>query len=126
MIVIAIFAGVILAVPYLRYARRAHNRNAVFGLGLITAAVVYVVFAVLAGSLRQVLIELAGVALFGILAVLGFRRWFYFLVAGWTAHVGWDLLPHPMSGASYVPWWYPVACIGFDLVVAAAILKTNQ
>jgi signal transduction histidine kinase len=35
---------------------------------------------------------------------------------GWAAHAGWDLLFHRLDVASYAPWWYPVACIGFDLV----------
>jgi len=71
------------------------------------------------------LIELSGVALFGVLAFFGVRRSAYFLALGWAAHVAWDLLLHPVHVSSYVPWWYPVACIGFDLVVAGAILSAS-
>jgi hypothetical protein len=117
--VVALFAGVVLAVPYLVYAR---SRRWTLGAGLIVAAAVYVPFAVLAGTLNDVLTELSGVVLFGVLAAIGMRGSLYFLALGWVAHLGWDLLLHPMHTATYAPWWYPIACIGFDLVVGGAIV----
>jgi len=54
-------------------------------------------------------------------AWLGLRRSALWLAAGWAAHVGWDLLLHPLTGAGYAPPWYVRACLGFDLVVAAWI-----
>lgn len=120
--VLAVALGVVLALPYVLYARRVRDRRRVFGIGLVAAAGVYVLFAVFAGTRREWLIESGGVVLFGILAVLGMRWSAWFLALGWAAHVGWDLLLHPVNVSSYAPWWYPVICIGFDLVVAGAIL----
>ena len=120
-VVLALFAGVVLALPYLLYARRTRDRRRVFGVGLLVAATIYIGFAVSKGNLNALLVELIGVALFGILAFLGIRYSAYFLALGWVAHVAWDLLLHPVNVSSYAPWWYPVACIGFDLVVAGAI-----
>ena len=120
--VLAVSLGVVLALPYLLYARRVRNRRRVFGIGLVAAAFIYVLFAVFAGTQRDLLVESSGVVLFGALAVLGIRRSAWFLALGWAAHVGWDLLLHPVDVSSYAPWWYPVTCIGFDLVVAGAIL----
>jgi hypothetical protein len=123
--VLALFAGVALALPYLLYARRARDRRRVFGIGLLVAASIYIGFAVFKDNVDALLVELAGVALFGILAVLGIRYSAYFLALGWAAHVGWDLLLHSVDVSSYAPWWYPVACIGFDLVVTGAIVGAS-
>jgi hypothetical protein len=124
--VLALFGGVALALPYLLYARRTRDRRRVFGVGLVVAATIYIGFAVSRGDLNALLVESAGVALFGILAFLGVRYSAYFLALGWVAHVAWDLLLHPVNGTSYAPWWYPVACIGFDLAVAGAIFGASS
>lgn len=124
--VLAVFVGVALAVPYLLYARRARrDRRRVFGIGLVVAAAVYIGFAATRGTVEDVLVESGGVVLFGILAFLGVRHSAYFLALGWAAHVGWDLLLHPVGVSSYTPWWYPVVCIGFDLVVAGAVFGAS-
>lgn len=111
---LALFAGVALALPYLFYAARAREARRLFAAGLVVAACIYVLFAAAAGT--KLLMEIGGVAVFGILAYVGVRHSVYVLALGWVAHVAWDLLLHPSD------WWYPVACIGFDLVVAGAIL----
>jgi hypothetical protein len=120
--VIALLAGVVLALPYVLYAHRTRDRRRVFGIGLLIAAAIYIVFALSRGNLNALLVESIGVVLFGILAFLGVRYSAYFLALGWMAHIAWDLLLHPVNVSSYAPWWYPVACIGFDLAVAGGIV----
>jgi hypothetical protein len=112
----AISAGVALAVPYLLYARRSRDRSRVFGAGLIVAALIYVGFAIAGGHRTDLLVELGGVVLFAAFAFLGVRHSIHWLALGWVSHVAWDVVLHPAD------WWYPVACIGFDLVVAGAII----
>jgi len=118
--VVAIFAGVVLALPYVVYARR---RRRALGYGLIAAAAIYVVFAAVAGDVRAVLVEIVGLGAFAGIAIIGIRRSANILALGWVAHVAWDVLFHPLTHSGYAPWWYPAACIGFDLVVAAAALE---
>lgn len=115
--VLAVVAGVLLSVPYVLLARRR-----AFAYGLIAAAAIYVVFAAIAGDVRAVLAELVGLLAFSAVAWIGIRRSANVLALGWVAHVAWDVLFHPMSHSGYAPWWYPAACIGFDLVVAASVL----
>jgi hypothetical protein len=44
------------------------------------------------------------------------------LAAGWALHPIWDAALHLQgSGAAHAPEWYVVACISFDLPVAAYI-----
>lgn len=121
--VVAVFAGVVLALPYIRYARR---RRRVLGYGLIAAAAIYVVFAAVAGDVRAVLVEIVGLGAFAGIAVIGIRRSANILALGWVAHVAWDVLFHSMTHSGYAPWWYPAACIGFDLAVAADVLRTKK
>jgi hypothetical protein len=127
LLVLALFAGVVLAVPYVLYAGRARDPIRVFGVGLVVAALVYVVFALIDhGTRRDLLLESCAVLTFGILAVLGIRRSPWYLALGWVAHAGYDVTLHLYRDALYGPWWYPVMCLGFDLIVAGAILGRSR
>ena len=117
---IEILLGGFLASPLLLFARARRAERQIFSWGLLVAALIYVGFALAAGAGVGALVgELVGVALFGAVAWLGLRRSALWLAAGWAAHVGWDLLLHPLTASGYAPDWYVRACIGFDLAVAA-------
>ncbi len=117
-----VLLGAIAAAPLLLWARGRRGEDRIFAQGLFVAALVYVGFALAGGAgLGALVTELIGVALFGAVAWLGLRRSALWLAAGWAAHVGWDLLLHPLAGPAYAPAWYVRACLGFDLVVAAWI-----
>ena len=119
---VQILLGAVAALPLVLWARRKRRQDLLWAQGLLLAALVYVGFALAAGAGAAALaIETIGVALFGAVAWLGWRRAALWLAAGWAAHVGWDLLLHPLTEAGYAPAWYVRACIGFDLVVAAWI-----
>ena len=91
-------------------------------LSLTVAAVIYVGFAAVGGSATWILYETAGVAVFSAMARLGMRRSPIWLAAGWALHPIWDAALHLQgSGATLAPEWYVVACISFDLLVAAFI-----
>lgn len=117
-----VLLGALAAVPLVLYARRRRWEDRIFAQGLFIAALIYVGFVLAGGGgLGGLVTELIGVALFGTVAWLGLRRSALWLAAGWAAHVGWDLLLHPLAGPGYAPAWYVRACLGFDLVVAAWI-----
>jgi hypothetical protein len=117
-----ILLGAVAAVPLILFARSRRAERVVYALGLLVAALIYVGFALAAAAGTGALLkELVGVAVFGAVAWVGRRRAVLWLAAGWAAHVGWDLLLHPLTAAGYAPAWYVRACIGFDLVVAAWI-----
>jgi len=120
---VAVVGGGLLALPYILYARR---RRRALGYGLIVAAAIYVVFAAVAGDVRAVLVEIVGLGAFAAIAIIGIRRSANILALGWVAHVAWDVLFHSMTHSGYAPWWYPAACIGFDLVVATDVLRTKN
>jgi hypothetical protein len=120
---LALPLGLASAWAYVAYARRFGERELqVLASGLVIAALIYVVAALVAGATEVVLLELAGAAVFGLLAVLGLRRASWWLAVGWALHVGWDLAAQ-LADQPVLPLWYAIACLAFDLVVAAAILR---
>lgn len=44
------------------------------------------------------------------------------LAAGWLSHAGFDAA-HRRNSGSRLPFWYPAFCAGFDVVVAAGLMK---
>ena len=121
---IAVFVGVIAAAGLVVIARSLarHREMLVYGVGLGFTAAVYVVFGLQRGSPAAHLgVELAGTMLYGVLAVLGTRRWPAVLALGWTAHAAWDLFFHYVNGPAFAPAWYAFFCVGFDLVLGGYI-----
>ena len=116
-----IVLGAALALPYVAYGRTRLRPAVTFATGLIVAAALYVVFALFAGDWHSVVVELGGVLLFAAIALGGLRWKPHVLAIGWVAHVGWDLLLHPVQHSGYAPWWYAALCVGFDLFVAGWI-----
>lgn len=107
-----------LAVLASRHPERAVTRPLAIGLGV--AALVYVLFAAFGGGARWLAVEAGGLAVFAGIGWLG-RRAPVWLALGWTAHVAWDIGVHGET-AGFVPAWYPLLCVGFDLVVAGYAL----
>src|SRR5215210_4789139 len=92
-------------------------------LFLFIAAGLYIVFAVRAGeSAIWVVGELVGIAIFGGIGLLGLRGSLWWLVGAWVMHPLWDVgLHHLGPGRSFAPETYTIACLSFDLLVAAYI-----
>lgn len=95
----------------------------VIAIGLVAAALVYIGFALPVGDRRWLMIEAAGLSAFGAVAWLGSvaAGW---LALGWMAHVVWDVALHLDRAQPLVGAWYPLGCVGFDLIVAGFVLGT--
>jgi len=91
-------------------------------LGLVVAALIYVGLAVTGAGRHWLALEATGLAAFGLLAWLGVRVADWWLALGWVAHVAWDVGLHLERPQAVVPEWYPLLCVGFDLVVAGFLL----
>lgn len=122
MTVLWIALGVALALVYLRLGDRRGGRAARiwWSGGLVAAAGLYIVFALLEGAGdAELAAEVAGVALFGGMALLGLRGHLGWTAAGWLLHAGWDVAVQTALGVG--PAWYVWLCVGFDAVVGAAL-----
>ena len=121
MTAVILFIGFALGAVFLLIARRAGGgERRVLAVGLIVAAVIYVGFALLNGAGGPLLaLEAGGVGLYSLFAVLGLRGSAWWLALGWATHTVWDAGLHLLNdGTGFVPSWYAIACISFDLVVA--------
>jgi hypothetical protein len=125
-VLIGLLAGLAAGLALGRGAGRKGEQGArrIYAVGLVVAALIYVGFAAVGGaSGRWLAVETVGLAVYGVAALAGLRRWLALLALGWAAHVGWDVLLHlDGAGAASTPRWYPWLCVSFDLVVAGAVL----
>ena len=117
-------AGVALAAVWVALAHRFAGKHEVpyLASGLIVAALIYVVAALVRGSGLAIAIEVAGATAYTIVAVLGLRRAAVLVAVGWFAHIAWDLAGQ-LAEDPVLPLWYALACLGFDATVAAWILR---
>ena len=116
-------AGIILGAAFVGILYLFNSRLAqqLFAAGLLGAALIYVGFAGLNHGMTHLDIELSGLVVFGLLSLIGARRWPLVLGLSWLAHGGWDFW-HSVHPAVYVPYWWPAFCVGFDWVVGIYIL----
>jgi hypothetical protein len=116
--------GLAAGAMFIALARRSHRENHVFAFGLLLAALIYVGFALYENATDTWrLIEFAGAAFYGVLALLGLYRSKLWLAAGWALHVLWDAGLHLSYGNLHAPVWYVWVCLSFDVVVAAYIAR---
>ena len=124
---LALVAGVALALALVRITSpmRRERARRIYAVGLLIAAVIYVVFAAFGGADSSALaLEAIGVLIYGGAAYIGLKRWPLALALGWATHVAWDVLLHVNGpGADYTPKPYPWICLTFDLAIAGAILR---
>ncbi|KPJ77830.1 MAG: hypothetical protein AMJ54_06590 [Deltaproteobacteria bacterium SG8_13] len=121
--VFQLLLGVALAVLFISFAKAGGHRRElqIYCLGLVVAALLYVAFSVTVASYAWLMIEIIGAAIFTLVAVLGLRVSPWFLSLGWAAHILWDVLLHLVFQQAFVPSWYPVVCVSFDITVAGTI-----
>lgn len=117
-----ILTGAVLGALLVLVARRGGAAGLrLLALGLLVAALIYLGLAIPSGDGRWLVLEGAGLLLYGPLAWLGLRRPGV-LALGWAAHVGWDIGLHLEAAQPVVGPWYPLGCVGFDLIVAGYLL----
>ena len=67
--------------------------------------------------------ELLGTVLFGAVGLVGVWRSPLWLAAGWALHPVWDIGLHYFGpGRTFAPEPYAIACLSWDLAVAAYIV----
>ena len=86
---------------------------------LIVIAALYLLFAVLAKSTGFLVAEAIPALGFVALAVFGFRKTPWLVVAGLALHGVFDFFHHTMIANPGVPVWWPGWCLSYDVVAAA-------
>ncbi|HEX2187315.1 MAG TPA: DUF6010 family protein [Longimicrobiaceae bacterium] len=120
-------AGLLLGALFLSFAGRGSRERElhVLSIGLFVAALLYLGFSLLGGAQSKwILMESAGVLLYGAVAWAGVKHAPRLLALGWALHMVWDAALHLQGApAQYTPGGYALLCIGFDLLVAGYILR---
>jgi hypothetical protein len=113
---------IIVALVIYRFAGEFASRSFLV-LFLFIAAGLYIVFALRAGEGILWILGEVVVAIFGGMALLGLGGSLWWIVAGWALHPLWDVGLHYVApGRSFAPESYTIACLSFDLLVAAYIV----
>ena len=86
---------------------------------LIVIAALYLLFAAMANSTGVFVAETIPALVFVVLAVLGYRKTPWLVVAGLALHGVFDFFHHAVIANSGVPVWWPGWCLSYDVVAAA-------
>jgi len=83
---------------------------------LIFIAGLYILFAVMGSSIQPLTIESLVAGLFLVVAVVGFKKNLWFVVAGIAGHGVFDFFHHLFIENPGVPVWWPGFCLAFDIL----------
>ena len=113
------FIGVILSlsVAGLAYLAGFDRERVFYPTLLIVIASYYVLFAVMGASRHTLGVEIAVASAFLLIAILGFKRSSWFVVAALLGHGIFDFVHHLLIDNPGVPQWWPGFCLGFDVTL---------
>jgi hypothetical protein len=86
---------------------------------LLVIASYYVLFAVIGGSSHALVVESLVMAGFLLVAVIGFKKSLWLVVAALTAHGIFDFLHGRVVANPGVPAWWPAFCLTYDITAGA-------
>jgi hypothetical protein len=90
---------------------------------LIVVASYYVLFAVMGGSTRALVLELVVMSAFVVMAVAGFKGNLWLVVAGIAAHGVMDFFFHGrIVENAGMPAWWPAFCGSVDIAIPACLV----
>ncbi|SRR6266851_3674408 len=88
---------------------------------LIVIASYYVLFAAMGASGRTLVIEIVVASGFLLIAVVGFKRNLWWVVAALIGHGIFDFVHHMFIDNPGVPRWWPGFCLIFDVIVGGLL-----
>jgi hypothetical protein len=115
----SLLIGIVLALSSAALAAAIKfDRRTFYAFVLIISATYYVLFALMAGSLRATAIESIVMTTFVLLAGVGFRVNPWLIVAGFAAHGTLDVVHGLLISNPGVPAWWPPFCMAYDVAAA--------
>jgi hypothetical protein len=113
--------GLILSVAVAGFATTTgfDRDRAFYPTVLIVIASYYVLFAVMGGSSRALLVETIVASGFLLLALFGFKSSLWLAAAAIVGHGAFDFVHHRFIENPGVPHWWPGFCLTFDVVFGA-------
>ncbi|MDB6147812.1 MAG: hypothetical protein JWO45_1476 [Spartobacteria bacterium] len=86
---------------------------------LIVIAALYLLFATMANSTQSLIAETVPALVFVTMAVVGYRKSAWLVVAGLALHGVFDFFHAAVIANAGVPVWWPGWCLSYDIVAAA-------
>jgi hypothetical protein len=119
--------GLVLALVVAVFARlvRFDRDRSFYPVVLIIVASYYVLFAVMGGSVRALIIELVIMGGFVVAAVVGMKRHLWLVAAALVAHGIMDSFHVHLVTNSGVPEWWPGFCMAYDVAAGCLMLMTQ-
>jgi hypothetical protein len=119
-VTIAYSIGLVLALglSVLATAVGLDRDRAYYPVVMVVIASYYVLFAVMGGSTRILVLESAVMGAFACVALLGFRFNLWLVVVALATHGIFDLFHARLIASSAVPGWWPAFCLSFDVGAA--------
>jgi hypothetical protein len=108
-----------LAVGMFATVSRLDRDRAFYPTVTIVIAAYYVLFAIMGGSTRALVLESLLGGVFAAAATLGFRRSLWVVVVALAAHGVFDFVHGAIVANPGVPTWWPAWCLTYDVVAAA-------
>ena len=93
---------------------------------LVVIALYYVLFAVMGGSMRAIVLESVAMSAFAVVAVAGFKRNLWLVAPGLAAHGVFDFFHAHIVHDPGVPEWWPAFCMAADVGIAALLTSARQ
>ncbi|HMI20132.1 MAG TPA: hypothetical protein VK533_11355 [Sphingomonas sp.] len=119
----ACLIGITLAVAVAAFAALAgfDRDRSFYPTLLIVIASCYVLFAAIGAGAPIIGWETAGLFLFGVAAIIGFRRNLWIVVGALCCHGMLDAIHDRLIMNPGTPGWWPVFCLAFDVTAAACL-----
>lgn len=114
---VALAVGICTAAALVGFSRE----RGFYPLMMIVIASYYVLFALLAGAVPALWREIAATLVFITLAIAGYKRTDWIVVAALAAHGLFDAVHGRVIADAGVPPWWPAFCLTFDVAMAAVL-----
>ena len=99
-----------------------YDRDKAFYATVLTVVgSLYVLFAVMAGAVQNIILEVAFFGAFAAIAAIGFLRSLWIVAAGLALHGVFDFARHSFLTAPGAPEWWPAFCGAYDVVAALCL-----
>ena len=115
--------GTVLAIIVTLFARSVglDRDRAFYPTVLIVIGLIYVLFAVIGGSVPVLMVETAVMAGFALLAVVGFKSNLWIVAAGLAGHGVFDVFHGSLVRNAGVPEWWPPFCMAYDICAGGCV-----
>jgi hypothetical protein len=88
---------------------------------MILTAAYYVLFALMGGSTRALMIEILVASGFSLIAIIGYKRNLWLIVIALVGHGAFDMVHRLMFENLGVPHWWPGFCLVIDVILGGLL-----